>query len=109
MGCNYYVNIVEKQVMCPHCNKLVTEGLKEIHIGKSSVGWKFTFKSNPEYYEGNMESVVNWLKDKQIVDEYEKEISLGGFINLVMVKQALQGQDRFINAEVLDFVSGEFC
>ena len=47
---------------CFHCN--------EIHIGKDSAGWKFNFNYNGGKFYSNFNELLDWLKDKIIVDEY---------------------------------------
>jgi hypothetical protein len=62
MGTNYYT--VNKY--CDHCNQYE----KDLHIGKSSYGWCFSFQG---YKYMNLVSWKQWkeyLKDKTIVDEY---------------------------------------
>jgi len=67
MGTNYYARIN----ICEHCKRY-----NEIHIGKSSFGWKFGIEMHEGYYE-NFESFINFIKrkDVKIFDEYGKEIS----------------------------------
>lgn len=42
MGTNYYIRTTEGADYCEHCGR--GEQYKEIHIGKSSMGWQFSFK-----------------------------------------------------------------
>lgn len=54
MGCNYYLH----KNVCPHCNR----SDKEIHIGKSSAGWTFSFRGHRNYYEEpyDIKSYKDW-------------------------------------------------
>ena len=46
MGCNYYW--LNEENKCDCCGG----GVEEIHLGKSSTGWKFTFNyNNGKYYK----------------------------------------------------------
>ena len=61
MGTNYYVEDGKK---CSKCGA----GGEEIHIGKSSAGWEFTFAwNNGEYYK-SLPELKKWLRGRQIVD-----------------------------------------
>lgn len=65
-------------------NDLLSEN--NIHIGKSSFGWKFIFDANQnKYYLPNRESIDNFLRTKGGVlkDEYGREISLDEFWKIV--------------------------
>lgn len=92
MGTNYYAEI-NKCECCKRCDK--------IHIGKSSMGWAFTFRGykNPYGYietdEGKdvpvpddfcISSWKDWkeyLKNTEIIDEYGRNISYDEFVDLV--------------------------
>lgn len=78
MGTNYYARIIK----CEHCGKY-----KEIHIGKSSSGWTFSFHATSK-----IKSYGDWLdflskKDVEIYDEYEKRLTLREFKDLVEEKR----------------------
>ena len=67
MGTNYYVRY----------------RYEEIHIGKSSIGWTFTFHATDK-----IRSYKQWItflsrKDVNIFDEYGKKVSLKEFKKLV--------------------------
>lgn len=79
MGTNYYVEDGKK------CSKCGTGG-EEIHIGKSSAGWEFTFAwNNGEYYK-SLPELKKWLRGRQIVDEYGRKVTKKDFWGLVEVK-----------------------
>lgn len=88
MGTNYYM----RYRICECC-----ERYDEIHIGKSSYGWTFSFHA---FREGDYESLATvgiksykeWIDLLEnikggIYDEYGQEISLDEFKNLVKSKE----------------------
>ena len=93
MGTNYYI----KKYMTPEQKKEVIEKInndqydevrniiakvKDIHIGKRSGGWKFLWDANDfKYFEPTKESLIEWLKSGQIVDEYDQEFTFDEFWN----------------------------
>jgi len=79
MGTNFYARINP----CKTCG----EAKEVIHIGKSSFGWTFTFHATEE-----IKSYKQWLeilssKKVKIFDEYDREISLKNFKELVEDKR----------------------
>ena len=78
MGTNYYY--IEDP--CPHCNR----GENKIHIGKSSVGWTFSF-----YGEDSTRSWKAWqkrvLSGGIIMDEYNQIIDYDDMVSLVETKE----------------------
>jgi hypothetical protein len=98
MGTNYYLHYN----ICKCCSRS-----DEIHIGKSSGGWTFSFqgyRANGTYYteikdkdekELKIESYKDWLsflermiaKGSEIRDEYNEKISLDKFKELVERKK----------------------
>lgn len=75
MGTNYYV----VKDVCNCCNRYD----EEYHIGKSSVGWSFSFRG---YKSENLTSWNSWkdfLKDKHIKDEYGETISYDDFVTMI--------------------------
>lgn len=82
MGTNYYV---KAPVECDHCGE--THICKQgIHIGKSSMGWKFLFAWNGGALYKSYGEMEAWLADKQIYDEYNKPITQKDFFNMVEAK-----------------------
>ena len=80
MGTNYYA--VKKK---PRIVKVYDE----IHLGKSSVGWKFSFQRQPEYYN-NYEEFENFIlnnKDFIVKDEYGHVIKPEDLLELIKQKQ----------------------
>lgn len=75
MGTNYYV----AKNLCECCNRYD----REYHIGKSSMGWAFTFQG---YKYDNLTTWKLWkeyLKDQIIKDEYGDTISYEEFVEMV--------------------------
>jgi len=82
MGTNYY----HRTDICECCNRY-----KERHIGKSSMGWQFSFQGyNKDYPE--ITSFEDWKKELQadgkIFDEYGRESSFKDFVEFVESKRA---------------------
>jgi hypothetical protein len=75
MGTNYYV----AKNLCECCNRYD----EEYHIGKSSMGWAFTFQG---YKYDNLTTWKLWkeyLKNQIIKDEYGDTISYEEFVEMV--------------------------
>lgn len=79
MGTNYYI----KTKKCKECG-YKPEG---IHLGKSSGGWQFSFQYNGGKYYKNVTEMKEWLKDKNIEDEYGNDLNRKEFWNMVERKQ----------------------
>lgn len=79
MGTNYYT----KTKKCPHCGHK-PEG---IHLGKSSMGWQFSFQYNGGEYYKNVEQMKKWLEDKEIQNEYGEDVTHKEFWDMVANKQ----------------------
>lgn len=93
MGTNYYI----KKYMTPEQKKEVIDAInndqydeardimneiKDIHIGKRSAGWKFLWDANDfKYFKPTKESLIEWLKSGQIIDEYDQEFTFDEFWN----------------------------
>lgn len=86
MGTNYYVN----QKPCASCGR----GSEQIHVGKSSGGWKFLFQRHDIL---GLNSKVAWEKylkehDGSIVDEYYQKISARALIAKIELTQDEKGK-----------------
>ena len=79
MGTNYYAKIEE----CRECGRH-----EKIHLGKSSAGWVFSFQYNGGKYYKNAPEMKEWLKDKKIRDEYNRNVEHKDFWKLVDAKQS---------------------
>ena len=99
MGCNYYTKIKE----CKHCGRY-----EEIHLGKSSYGWKFSFQYNEGEYYKNIEEMKEWLKDKQIYDECGEKISQKQFWDMVKAKQKEKLAHSEKHPDRWNFMIGEY-
>ena len=87
MGTNYYA--VKKK---PRIVKIYDE----IHLGKSSIGWKFVFQEQEQYH--NFEEFKDFILNNNewiIKDEYGKEISPNDLLELIETKQKENNPDDF--------------
>lgn len=93
MGINYYT----KTEKCSNCGNK-PEG---IHLGKSSMGWQFSFQYNGGQYYKNVEEMKLWLADKKIEDEYGNEVSHKDFWKMVEEKQTEENKNHaeYMHAE----------
>ena len=101
MGTNYFLH----RNKCDKCGRY-----DEVHIGKSSGGWRFVFHYIPNAFE----KVTDWMQamaDGQIFDEYGRLVSFNEFWTTVDIKQkelrqcGLQG---FRDIDNYDFLEGDF-
>ncbi len=72
MGTNYYARVK----CCDACGRY-----DELHIGKSSAGWKFSFRGYKEH-DPPIVSETGWrefLRTARIFDEYGKEVAYDEF------------------------------
>ena len=113
MGTNYYAVRNRPSVEEP------------IHIGKSSIGWKFSFQShNEQYHEppiiwNTYDQVYEWLYKQTvesdnyvIMDEYDEIVSFDDLIKLIEEKQKEDNPDDFSYARNVNgyrFTDQEFC
>lgn len=95
-----------------------------IHIGKSSIGWKFLFHTVPGYINyingESLDSYSRWIRFLKeytdndtivIMNEYDEEVSLTDLIELVQRKQLETNDDNFKhcdNVEGYRFFIGDF-
>lgn len=109
MGTNYYaipkLEDIQKQAIIKAIEdndflKVKRLNPKEIHIGKSSMGWEFLFNHNDWKYFHDLESLNLFLSSCKIYDEYDEEIPLDEFwsmVNIKMGKTKSLGQSGFVN------------
>ena len=93
MGTNYYVVRRKPSIREP------------LHIGKSSAGWKFLFHEVNKYngFDHNLEihTFEQWKyflennKDILILNEYDEEVSVKEFLELVKEKQKEENKHNF--------------
>lgn len=84
MGTNYYLNRVKHEGACAHC----AEETDRVHLGKSSIGWKFCFAADPEWKRED--ALTLWLRqldDGFLEDEYGDPIEQAELFTLIMHKQ----------------------
>ena len=109
MGTNYYA-VKKKPTITP-----------PLHIGKSSAGWKFLFHEINKYngFDCDLEihTFEQWKDflenndDILILNEYDEEISVKEFLELVKEKQKENNEREFEyckNVNGYRFTNGEF-
>ena len=112
MGTNYYA--VPNR---PSCRE-------PIHIGKSSLGWKFCFQTQNNQWDeppvvwNTFNQVKEWLYKYTvenpiyaIVNEYDDVVTYDELIDLVELKQSAENEDDFTYARNVDgyrFTDEEF-
>lgn len=84
MGTNYYT----VKNICEHCHRHD----RDLHIGKSSAGWTFSFQGyRADYHVPKIETYEQWLdmlKEERIFDEYGEEITLAELKEIVEKKRS---------------------
>jgi ssDNA-binding Zn-finger/Zn-ribbon topoisomerase 1 len=78
MGTNYYT-----AKKCPECGTMHNE----IHLGKSSYGWAFSFQWNDGRYYKSYDEMLKWLKDKEIYTECQDRVSIEEFMQMIESKK----------------------
>lgn len=106
MGTNYYA--VKKK---PTINE-------PLHIGKSSAGWKFLFQEINKYnsFDSNLEihTFEQWKEFLEnndeivILDEYDREVSIKDFLELVEKKQQEKHDEYSKNVNGYRFTDRDF-
>ena len=98
MGSNYYLRKI-----CEHCGRY-----DELHLGKSSAGWKFLFQKSKLI--NNLAEAVVLTCTYDIYDEYGRRITPKEFWDMVLEKQKEKSQtDEY--CEIIDgfnFYEGDF-
>lgn len=88
MGTNYYLHVKP----CNHCG----HAKRTIHIGKSSIGWTFSFHGYPNSWDDPKilcyQDWVDYLQtmtktDGVIKDEYDKAVPLENLLKLIESKK----------------------
>lgn len=83
MGTNYYVRTPKCENACEHC----TES-KLIHIGKSSIGWKFLMRADDDWDKNaSLTAWLNRIKKYPIENEYGEFQDPVEFLAFIMHKQ----------------------
>lgn len=97
MGKNYYgkqiptaehLNNMAQKVLQNELGvvKTMLESFEEIHIGKSSAGWKFLFNGNNQEWK-TIQEYKDWIEQYQIYDEYGTSYSHEAFWAMIESKQ----------------------
>lgn len=69
---------------------------KDIHIGKSSFGWKFLWDvNNFKYFGKSKKEMFDWLKDKDIIDEYDKHYTFDQFIKRIRITEGYDLESHY--------------
>ena len=97
MGTNYYAVKKKPTIAEP------------LHIGKSSCGWKFLFQEVNKYnsFDDNLEihTFEQWKEFLEtnneivILNEYDEEVSVKKFLELVEEKQKEKNKDNFADCK----------
>lgn len=102
MGMNYYIKINKEEAIqgASYVDSLVYSALDnfELHVGKSSCGWKFVFQHQEIYNPTTNEflKLISYRAWKEflttapimIIDEYDKEVNKEEFFKIVEQKQS---------------------
>lgn len=106
MGTNFYARTNNCEA-CHRCDRL--------HIGKSSVGWRFCFRSYDEWRPSSVEEWRTFLarEDVAIVDEYGETHGKDAFWSRVEAKQTHRSHDggsvvSYAHDDVADLCEREF-
>ena len=107
MGCNYYGWKIptkeekEELIKLIQNNEFVkAEDLfpKQIHIGKSSIGWQFLFNHNNwEHYDQSKGSLEDFLNQCEIMNEYGEMITPLELAGLIESKKNHENGGEIIN------------
>ena len=99
MGTNYKL----RKNICDKCN----HSAEELHIGKSSCGWTFTFRAHDEPF---IHSVEDWRKELpkgRIFNEYGEEISEDEFWEIVKAQKKLSHNHARENPSPNDWIDND--
>ena len=102
MGTNYYTRIEE----CDKCGRF-----DQVHLGKSSMGWRFTFQGNGGKFYKDVPEMKKWLKGKTITNEYGETVSYTSFWKMVAEKQKVVEPETMRHARYFNgytFVNSDF-
>ena len=82
MATNYYLHHIPTE-------KDRDPFIKNIHIGKASTGWEFTFKENKNYYSSSYNDLMEFMSNAiasgywNLIDEYGTKITFNEFRNII--------------------------
>lgn len=86
MGTNYYAVFDEKDVLpAPACD----DGPNIVHLGKSSIGWRFSLHVYPEQGIMNLLDVMSDIlfTARRIQDEYKVNYTIAEFLEIVTERE----------------------
>lgn len=83
MGTNYYLRTGKKITKTCDCG-FEHEMDEELHIGKSSCGWKFVLHTIPERGINELEDWKELFKTGKIFDEYDREVSIEDMLDCIL-------------------------
>lgn len=100
MGTNYYA----RYNICDCCDRY-----NELHIGKSSFGWKFLFRGYTKEEDLDIQTFENWKnflksEDVKIFDEYDEKVEYQRFIEFIEKKQ---NDDKHSNKHDIGYLDDE--
>ncbi len=98
MSTNYYA----RMQICEKCRRY-----DELHIGKRSAGWVFSFEAHKDHDMTTYESAMRWLKYERIFDEYGEEVSYDAFREMVE-KTGLERRNHAVEYPEGNYVSDGF-
>jgi hypothetical protein len=82
MGTNFYVEKTSEGC-CEHCTTK-----ERIHLGKSSIGWKFSFYADPSW--PREDALKKWMQlsaSGPLVDEYGETVNREDLLSKIIYKQ----------------------
>lgn len=86
MGTNYYVHMA----VCAHCGR----GDRELHIGKSSMGWVFGLHIIPEKGINGLDDWKKFWKNKTIKNEYGDFITQEEMLDIITNRKGLPKEKK---------------
>jgi hypothetical protein len=111
MGTNYYVRTDRCEHGCEHCSES-----RLLHLGKSSVGWRFGFQADPQWPREQAYSL--WLeraKSGVITDEHKRQVTLDELLTLIEAKKGHRSrlpydpvQRKALGAELYDSLRASY-
>ena len=107
-----------KEIVNSFFNNLIND-VEDVHIGKSSGGWDFLFQLNDKKYYHDKASMIEFIKECQIVSEYGQTLTFDEFWNNVVSDRTWNnkptkrhrdsGYNEYIVIDDLEFLDVEFC
>ena len=106
----YEKDLISSLITAAHCHIWETP---KIHIGKNSIGWKFTLNSSNFNSLKQLDSFISENPDYVIVDEYDRVTSrkdLQSIVDSSLISEGLESKKARtqVNSEGLSLLSGEW-